>query len=77
MCVCVCVCVCVHSPSQKEVGHKGNVVVSVGRRLLPHTLQSVCIASAGGQEEEAPVILGMMETLHGQPKLALGNGQVS
>ena len=65
------------SPSQQKVCRECDVVVSVLAGHLGQLLQRASIPSTGGHQQQPAVVLGVVETLERNAKLAERDGQIS
>lgn len=61
----------------QEVGHEGNVVLAVPFRPLSQFADHCGVTRGGGEEEQPAVVLGMVQALLGQTKLAFADSQLS
>lgn len=68
-----------HTPlkvTQKEVGEEGDIVLPRLICLEPKLLHHVCIASSRGKQEQATMVLSLVQALLCQLKLGLAGGQL-
>ena len=64
-------------PSQEKECGKGDIILSRRCRHFRQSFQRTSVAGAGCQEQQATVVVGVVQTFQGQPKLATTDGQFS
>lgn len=62
--------------SLQEVGHEGHVVLAVSLCTLCQLSHHSGVTRGCSKEEQAAIILGVMQTLLGQTELALTDSQL-
>lgn len=65
-----------YSLSLQEISHEGHVVLAVPLSALGQLAHHSGVARGRGEQQQAAVVLGMVEALLGQAKLALTDGQL-
>lgn len=65
-----------YSLSLQEVGHEGHIVLAVLLCPLSQLAHHSGVTRGCGKEEQATVILGVMQALLGQAELALTDSQL-
>lgn len=65
-----------YSLSLQEISHEGHVVLAVPLSALGQLAHHGGVARGRGEQQQAAVVLGMVEALLGQAKLALTDGQL-